>query len=85
MKKSEKDLTKKVEILIQAVDKVYPSTKKLMIRSFIQGIFTALGATVGLTVVLTILTFVLAQLRVLPILNNVIDKTQIEEVFLEAD
>ncbi|MFA9289276.1 MAG: DUF5665 domain-containing protein [Weeksellaceae bacterium] len=81
----DKDTAKKLEILIQAVDRVYPSKQTLMIRSFIQGVFTALGATVGLTIVLAILTFVLAQLRVVPVLNTIIDQSQIESIFPQDD
>lgn len=76
----EKELQRKVEILIKSVDKVYPSIRKLMFRSFIQGLFVALGSTVGLAIFFTLLTFLLSWLQVIPGLGELIEYTHINQV-----
>jgi hypothetical protein len=78
-----KAFQKKVEILIRAVDKIYPSMKVLMFRSFVQGIFVALGSTVGLALVLGILAVVLHQLQAIPIIDQAIKNTQLDRVIEE--
>lgn len=74
----EKAMVKKIQILTQAVEKVYPTTKFLMWRSFVQGVFVALGTTVGLSIVLGVLTYIITTLKLVPGINQIIDKTQIE-------
>lgn len=81
MKKvSQKDayLSKRIEILASAIDKVYPNIKTLMFRSFIQGVFVALGTTVGLSLVLAIFTFILRQLGIIPAIGDIIKSWQLE-------
>jgi hypothetical protein len=76
----DREVIKKIEILTQAVERVYPNTKQLMWRSFIQGLFIALGATIGLSILLALLTFTVSQLRLIPAINNIIDQTHIDKV-----
>jgi hypothetical protein len=71
---------KKLEILTQAVEKVYPSAKWLMWRSFLQGLFVALGSTVGLSIVIALLTFFLLQTQHIPFLENLVPEKQIKEL-----
>lgn len=78
-----KAFQKKVEILIGAVDKIYPSMKVLMFRSFVQGIFVALGSTIGLAIVLGILAVILHQLQAIPIVDQAIKNMQLDKVIEE--
>ena len=54
----------------RAIDRAYGSWWHLISRSFVGGLFVALGATVGFAVLITILVFVLRQLEVLPIVGE---------------
>ncbi|GEM_PF-1108310 len=75
----------KLEILVQAVERVYPSMKGLMWRSFVQGIFVGLGTTVGLTIVFGTLTYALTQLKVVPGLGELIEKSKVERIIPRKD
>ena len=55
----DREMVKRLNYLINAMDKAYPPLRILMIRSFIQGIFVGLGTTVGLSIVLAIAGFIL--------------------------
>jgi hypothetical protein len=54
----------------KALDRYYSSWSTLMARSFVSGLFTALGATVGLAIVLTFFGVVLEWLGVLPVVGD---------------
>ena len=54
----------------QAIEKYYNSWSTLIARSFVSGLFTALGATVGLAIVITLTGFILEQLGVLPVVGG---------------
>lgn len=69
----EREIIKKIEILTRSVERVYPRLTTLMWRSFVQGIFVALGSTVGLAIVITILTFLLHQLRFIPVVSDFLE------------
>lgn len=79
----DKIVIKKMEILTSAVEKVYPSAKMLMWRSFVQGIFVAVGLIVGLSIVLAILLFVLTQLTFIAPISNLLKSPAIEKVLPE--
>jgi hypothetical protein len=74
------NLIRKVEVLTKATDRAYGSMKRLMWRSFVAGIFTALGATIGVSIVLAVVAYLLSQLRGVPFLEPVIENSQIEKV-----
>lgn len=76
----DREVIKKIEILTQAVERVYPNTKQLMWRSFLQGLFIALGTTIGLSLLIGLVTFFLSQLRVVPVIKDLIEQTHIEKV-----
>lgn len=76
----DKTVIKKVEILTESIERIYPSLSKLMFRSFISGIFFSLGTTIGLSLILATATFLLTQLRVLPGVEELINNTQIQYV-----
>lgn len=75
-----KEVIKKIEIFTQGIERVYPSTRIMIWRSFLQGIFFSLGTTIGLSIVLASLTFIFSQLSTIPSIKNILDRTHIEEV-----
>ncbi|MFA5270270.1 MAG: DUF5665 domain-containing protein [Patescibacteria group bacterium] len=54
----------------QSLEKYYNGWSNLMARSFVAGLFTALGATVGLALVLTLAGLILEWLGVLPVVGG---------------
>ena len=66
----EKEVEKRIDFLLHAIERTYPSLGRLMWRSFLQGLFVALGSTIGLTIFLALVTFVLNQLRFIPLINS---------------
>lgn len=54
----------------QSIEKYYNGWSNLIARSFMAGLFTALGATVGLALVLTLAGFILDWLGVLPVVGG---------------
>lgn len=55
---------------LQIAEKYYGDWKTLMLRSFVSGIFTALGATVGFAVIIWVVGGILNQLGVLPVVGE---------------
>ena len=76
----DKLLTSKLALFMNAIEDVYPSTRQLMWKSFLRGIFFGLGTTLGVSLVLALLTFILNLLAQFPGLHGVIDVTQIEQL-----
>jgi uncharacterized BrkB/YihY/UPF0761 family membrane protein len=70
----------KIDHLIESINKIYPSTKQLVWRSFLQGIFVGLGTTIGVSIILAILTYSISKLKVIPILKEIIDQSNVEKV-----
>lgn len=54
----------------QSLEKYYNSWSNLIARSFMSGLFTALGATVGLAAVLALAGLILEHLGVLPVVGG---------------
>ena len=54
----------------KVLERYYNSWGTLIARSFVSGLFTALGATVGLVLVLYLLGFALEKLVVLPVVGD---------------
>lgn len=76
----DKEYIHKAEMLLKSVDKIFPSYRQLIMRSFLQGIFVALGTTIGFSIVIAIVTFMLSQLKLIPTFQYIIDRTHIEQV-----
>jgi len=66
----------------QAIEKYYNGWSNLMARSFVSGLFTALGATVGLALVVTLGGVILDRLGVLPVVGGFFSR--INEVISQA-
>lgn len=81
MKESEKEGNEKIDKLVQSLNKLYPSIKQLIWRSFLQGIFVGLGTTIGVSIVLAILTYTISQLKLIPVFKDIINQTHMEKVF----
>ena len=71
---------KKVEKFIRAVDRVYPRTRELMGKSFLQGISFGLGTTIGVSIVLAVLTYTITNLKAIPVLKEIITQMQVESI-----
>ena len=81
MKAKPVDSTKALGIFANALEKYYNGWTSLIARSFVGGLFTALGATIGLAIVITLASIILEWLGVLPVvgeffsrINEVLDK-----------
>jgi hypothetical protein len=46
------------------------SRKTIMINNFIGGLFFALGSTVGLAIIIALLTFILSKVNLIPFLGS---------------
>lgn len=77
----EREIIRKIEILTRSVERVYPHLSTLMWRSFIQGVFIALGSTVGLAIIITIASFILNELRFLPVVSDFLNAVNIQQFF----
>jgi hypothetical protein len=51
-------------------EQVSASHKRIFINNFIGGIAWALGATIGLALIVTILTFILKNVNLIPVVGN---------------
>jgi hypothetical protein len=85
MSETEQEKNKKIDELVQALGKLYPSTRHLIWRSFLQGIFVGLGTTLGVSIVLAVLTYTISQLKLIPILKDIISQTNVEKVLPKSD
>lgn len=70
----------KIDKLIKALENIYPSTKELIWKSFLKGLFIGLGTTVGVSIVLAVITYSLNQLKLIPIIKQIIIQTNVEEI-----
>jgi len=74
-------VSRKLELLLKAVSNVYPPLGKLLFRSFLQGLFGALGATIGLTIFIAFFAFLFNQVRLLPIIGEIFTQIRIEQLW----
>lgn len=65
-----------------ALEKAYGNWGYLAGRSFVAGIFVALGATVGFALILVILGYILNTLGVIPVIGDFF--TQLNEFIISA-
>jgi formate/nitrite transporter FocA (FNT family) len=74
-----KESVQKMEHFLQAVEDLYPSTKQLIWRSFLRGIFMGLGTTVGVSIVLALLTFLVSLLAYNPVFRDIIESLKLRD------
>jgi len=70
MKLKRIDPTQTLGQFAQALEKYYNSWSNLIARSFVSGLFTALGATIGLALVIGLAGLILEKLGVLPVVGG---------------
>jgi hypothetical protein len=75
---STKTAEQKLEAFAFMLDKSILSYRHLIKRSFIAGIFTGLGATVGVTLVFIILAALIAWIGQIPFVGDIIKNSQIQ-------
>jgi len=80
MAKNEAEKLRKIEKLIETIDKIYPSTRELIWKSFLRGVFVGLGTTIGASIVLALVTYTISQLKVIPIVKQIIIQTNVEDI-----
>ena len=54
--------------------KIYNSTQKILLISFLRGLASGLGWIIGATILVSILTFALSQIQFIPILGEWVSK-----------
>lgn len=69
-----KEDARKFHLLLDALPRIYPPLSRLLMRSFLSGLFSALGATIGLSLVIGIITYLLKSLGLLPQLTGYLGK-----------
>jgi hypothetical protein len=65
-----------IDQLIQALDRAYHRPRLLMWRSFLQGIMTGIGASVGTLLVAGVITYSIHALGGIKLIQPMIDKLQ---------
>ncbi|KKS96358.1 MAG: hypothetical protein UV73_C0011G0030 [Candidatus Gottesmanbacteria bacterium GW2011_GWA2_43_14] len=82
-KLSEKDqeIIRKLDLIYRAADNIHPSIPKLAIRSFFRGIFYAFGATIGFSIIVGVITYILRLLNILPSVQSIIEGMQLDQPF----
>lgn len=64
--KNDGKLAKKLNLFTQAIERTYPPIRVMVWRSFLQGMFFSFGTTIGLSLLLAAVTFLLAQFQSIP-------------------
>ena len=59
--------------------KIYNSTKKILLISFLKGLASGLGWIIGATILVSLLTYMLSQIEFIPILGDIVSEL-IEEI-----
>ena len=59
--------------------KIYNSTKKILVVSFLKGLASGLGWIIGATILVSLLTYILSQIEFIPILGDIVSQL-IEEI-----
>lgn len=67
---SEEEMAKIFSSLASAVQVVYLKPKKLYLRSFFSGMFSALGATIGVAIIITFLSILVKEFGGLPVIGH---------------
>lgn len=80
MKSRKPEKWSQLDKFIRAVDRVYPTPRELVGKSFLQGISFGLGTTIGVSIVLAVLTYMITNLKAIPVLKEFISQTQVESV-----
>ncbi len=66
----EKKSLASLDNLVSAIDKAYHQPKELAKRSFLYGLMSGLGATIGVAIVLALLAYLIRVLGGLPVIGQ---------------
>jgi chromate transport protein ChrA len=66
----EQDSQKLISQLVNSIDKAYHRTGLLMWRSFLMGLMSGLGATVGVAIVITVIGLLIKEFGGLPVVGQ---------------
>jgi hypothetical protein len=77
-KKYNTDLSKLAEEISKLNENYQP--KKLIVKSFVNGVFQAVGATFGFAIVVLILTQVFGLLGGVPVISNFLETSGIQKI-----
>lgn len=70
MSVSDEEKVKKFDQLVTVIEKTYHHPGSLMWRSWLVGLMSGLGATLGVAIILAILGFLLRELGGLPVIGD---------------
>lgn len=72
MDHSEEDKEKQIDRLISAIDKAYHHPGQLAARSFLSGLLSGLGATIGVAVVVAVLGLLIREFGGVPVIGQIL-------------
>lgn len=67
------ELERHLQALTNAIEKTYGTTKALLLRSFLSGLFSGLGATIGVAVVVILIGYLVRHFGGLPVVGKVLN------------
>lgn len=59
---------------MQPNETIHRNRKKMIIDNFLGGIFWALGATIGVSIILALLGFILAKINLIPVVGEFVSE-----------
>ena len=76
--KNDNDLRKLSEAITSLnnnnIFKIYNSTMKILLISFLRGLASGLGWIIGATILVSLLTYILSQIEFIPILGDIVSQ-----------
>lgn len=72
-------LMEEITKIRKAVEQMNMPLANILMQSFLKGLLTALGATLGLAIVLSLITYIVSGLRLIPFLRNIVDQLPIQK------
>ena len=83
LEKNDSEIKKLIEAIKSLnnnnIFKIYKSTKKILLISFLKGLASGLGWIIGATILVSLLTYILSQIEFIPILGEIVSQL-IEEI-----
>lgn len=70
MDSEEKELEKHLKALTTAIQQTYGTTRALVWRSFLSGLMSGLGATIGVSVIVILIGYLIRHFGGLPVIGN---------------
>ena len=70
MDDAEKELDEHLNALTSAIQKTYGTTNALVWRSFLSGLMSGLGATIGVSIIVVLIGYLIRHFGGLPVVGN---------------